>query len=452
MPRISKALIAASAPQDRKYFIWDNNPWGFGLAVFPSGRKSFVFQYRTAEGRTHRATIGKVEALTPDQARKCAQEMSAKARAGDDPLAEKKAARSVMTLGDLFDRYLASEAFKQKARSTQETDRGRIENHLRPLLARKTAEKLTTDDVKKARREIAEGKTARDEKTGWRARSIVRGGEGTARQSMRILAAIFSWAQTERLVTQNPARDIDNGGDGQRDIVMRNSDDYRRLFEALDTMQRNSAIRADVADIIRLIALTGARRGEITGLEWGEVDFEKRLICIPPGRHKTGKRTNAPRVIGLPSRAIDILAQKTPGAKTDLVFPPLRTDETGRRYPSSRKGAPPRIDVTTPWRQVREKAKLPNGIGLHGLRHSLASHMAMNGAQAAEIMTALGHRKLATAQRYIHVAEDARAELAERAANFISDAMPTAQDSPAEPATKSSRISPENRAQRMTGP
>ena len=41
----------------------------------------------------------------------------------------------------------------------------------------------------------------------------------------------------------------------------------------------------------------------------------------------------------------------------------------------------------------------------------------MGGAEAAEIMTALGHRQLATAQRYVHWAQDARQALAERAAS-----------------------------------
>ena len=65
------------------------------------------------------------------------------------------------------------------------------------------------------------------------------------------------------------------------------------------------------------------------------------------------------------------------------------------------------------------EAALPEGIGLHGLRHSLASHMAMRGAEAAEIMTALGHRQLSTAQRYVHWAQDARQAVAERAASVV---------------------------------
>ena len=59
---------------------------------------------------------------------------------------------------------------------------------------------------------------------------------------------------------------------------------------------------------------------------------------------------------------------------------------------------------------------MPEGIGLHGLRHSLASHMAMQGAQASEIMTALGHSNLATSQKYVHWATDARQAIAEKAA------------------------------------
>ncbi|MEZ5895403.1 MAG: site-specific integrase [Parvularculaceae bacterium] len=424
MPRITKSLIASSHPKPARFYVWDEKPWGFGLSVFPSGRKSFVFQYRTAEGRTRRATIGKVESLTPDRARDLAQELAETVRKGGDPLEGKRAARAELTVGELFDAYLASETFMEKARSTQDTDAGRIKNHLRPLLGKKFARKLTTEQVKKARREIAAGKTARNEKTGWRARSIVRGGEGAARQSMRILAAIYSWAQKEGLLDHNPARDIDNGGDGERDVVMRNADDYKRLFETLNVMENEGRVRAPVADIFRLIALTGSRRSEIIGLFWSEVDLQRGVITKSPKRHKTGKKTAKPRIIGLPELARNIIARQSSDNPDGLVFPPMREDAAGRIYPPSRKGEAGSINVNKDWRAVREEAKLPEGIGLHGLRHSLATHMAMQGSQAAEIMAALGHRKLSTSQRYIHYAEDARAALAERAAAFISNVIP----------------------------
>ena len=96
-----------------------------------------------------------------------------------------------------------------------------------------------------------------------------------------------------------------------------------------------------------------------------------------------------------------------------MCFPPARGDG----------GA---IDLTRAWEKVRAEAKLPHNLGLYGLRHSLASHMAMGGAQAAEIMTQLGHRQLSTAQKYIHWAQDARQLLAERAATVALKGMAAA--------------------------
>ena len=88
-----------------------------------------------------------------------------------------------------------------------------------------------------------------------------------------------------------------------------------------------------------------------------------------------------------------IIARQPQGAADDLVF-----------LPANGEGV---VSLSKPWSQVRSEAKLPEGIGLHGLRHSLASHMAMAGAAAGEIMTALGHSQLSTTQRYLHWAENA---------------------------------------------
>ena len=75
--KITKTLVDASEPTDKVLFVWDLEIKGFGLRVMPSGVKSFVFQYRTPEGRTRRATIGKYSVmLTADQARKKAKALS----------------------------------------------------------------------------------------------------------------------------------------------------------------------------------------------------------------------------------------------------------------------------------------------------------------------------------------------------------------------------------------
>ena len=429
MPKITKTLLSGLDPVSKRTFVWEENTPGFGVVVQPSGAVSFVFQYRNENGQTRRMTLGTPSNLTPDQARRHARDYMADVRKGSDPQASKVAARKALKLSELFDQYLESETFKDKALSTQETDQGRIKNHLNPLLGDKIASKITREDVKAAKRAIEVGKTAREEKTGWRARSVVRGGPGAARQSTRLLKAIYQWAIEERQsgksrfgIEENPVDGISINGDGKRDIIMRGPEDYRSLFETLERMEEEHRVKGSVADVIRIIALTGARRGEITGLKWSEVDFENRQIQKPPTRHKAGKKTGEPRIIGMSSEVASILRRQPTGDLGDLVFPPTRLDAAGREYAPSRKGAEGRLDVSVPWRKIRKEAQLPENIGLHGLRHSLASHMAMQGAREAQLMTQLGHNQSRTVQRYIHWADNARTALAEDAASIVTGA------------------------------
>jgi integrase len=292
------------------------------------------------------------------------------------------------TVGALLDAYLASQSFADKAPSTQATDRGRIERHLKPLLSRKHVHTLTPGDIRRAFAAIRDGQTATDIKTRKRGRARVKGGPGTARMAVELLRAVFSWAIGESMAKSNPCAGIKTGSTGTRDTIMTGTDDYRRLFQTLDKMEQEFRIRGSAADAIRLIALTGGRRGEIAGLLWQHVDLQKGLLTLPPAAHKTGKQTGKPRIIGLPAAAQVIVARQALGDSGDYVFPPAH-------------GRGP-IQLSKLWRKVRVEAQLPTGIGLHGLRHSVASHLAMAGAEAAEIMTALGHRQLSTATRYIH--------------------------------------------------
>lgn len=404
MPKITKRMVdaAASDQKGRRLFVWDSQIMGFGLLVLPSGVKAYFYQYRTAEGKTRRATIGKHGDWTPDQARDKADELRQVVKVGRDPLKEKRERKNALTVNDLLDTYLESARFEDKAETTRAIDRGRIERHLKPALGKKHIHSLSTGDVERAFAAIRDGKTAADVKTRKRGRARVTGGEGTARMAIRLLRAVFGWALREGIAKSNPCEHVKTGADGNRDTILDGADDYARLFRTLDTMEAEKRIKAPVADAIRLIALTGARRGEVAGLRWQWVDLSTGRIVIPRGRHKTGKSTGRPRIISLPAAAQVIIARQPSGGPDDFVFRPAKGEGT--------------IDLSHPWTAVRAEAELPAGIGLHGLRHSLASLMAMNGAQAAEIMVSLGHTQLSTAQRYIHFAQGARAALAERAA------------------------------------
>lgn len=426
MAKISKTLVDSAAPGTERIYLWDSRLSGFGLVIQPSGRKSYCFQYRDTQGKTRRMSIGRHgDPHTPESARAIAKKLALKVAAGDDPLQSKRAELKTHTAGSIFDLYLDSARFAEKAASTRAIDRGRIERHLKPLLGKKIAARLSADEIRRAQAAIAEGKTAARVRTKARGLARVTGGEGAARMAVRLLRSIFAWALAEKLVAANPAADVNVGADGRRDTVIRTGDEYQTLFKTIQNLQDSLRLRAPVADAIRVIALTGARRGEMAGMRWRHVDLKNGVVVLPPGEHKTGKKTSESRVIGLPSVAQAIIARQPAGEPNDYVFLPARG-----------VGA---LTLSKPWRLVRKEAGLDVSLGLHGLRHSLASQMAMDGAQAVAIMTTLGHKSITTAQRYVHIAKDARAEIAEQAAAGISAALLAAVPAPVIPMRKKRR-------------
>ena len=414
--RLSKATVTNAKAEGKTAFYWDDEIAGFGLVVQPSGSKSYCYQFRTAEGRSRRGTLGKPsETFTPTRAREKAKGWRRIIEDGGDPLEDKRQAREALTMADLFDKYLESPRFSEKAESTRAIDRGRITRHLVPTVGRVFVHKLTTDAARLAFAKIRDGKTACNVKTGRYGRARVTGGEGTARSAIRLLRAVFAWAIDEGYATENPAANVKVGTDGERDVILSSAEEYKRLFRTMQTLEDEQKIRQPVADAIRVIALTGARRQEIASLIWRHVDLANGQIVLPATRHKTGGKTGKPRIITLPAAAQAIIARQPEGEPDSFVFRPAKG-----------KGA---LGLSKVWREkIRDAAELPEGIGLHGLRHSLATGMAMAGAQAAEIMVTLGHRQLSTTQRYIHAAQDARTSLAERAAATVTAALDDADE------------------------
>lgn len=418
--RLTKSKVDGIAPQSSRRIVWDETCAGFGVVVQPSGLKSYCFNYRSPEGRSRRVMIGHHGELTTEQARKIAEQHRHDVLRGGDPLGAKQAQREALTIGEILDRYLDSDEFADKADITRAIDRGRIERHLRPLLGKRHL--LEEADVRKAFQAIRDGKTAVDVKTVKRGRARVRGGSGAARMAIVLLSIILNWAIRSKLLKgENPCKHIKLAPVGNRDVILEDHRGYEALFKTLQKMEEELRIRRPAADAIRLIALTGCRRGEAASLRWRHV--EKGRIVLNAREHKAGKRTGKPRIIALPAAAQAIIARQPEGSPDDFVFTPARGDG----------GA---IELSHVWAKVRDEAGLPAKLTLHGLRHSTASHMAMQGAEAAQIMAALGHHQLATVQRYIHFAKDARSALAETAAATALRGMTAAERKPAKKAAR----------------
>lgn len=410
MAKLTKGEVDNLKPSDKDCFVWADDPKGFGVKVFTSGVKSFVFQYRTKEGKSRRYTIGKLsDTLTVDQARKVAKDLFRDVLSGLDPMGHKQARREAITVSQLCQRYMDSPTFAEKAEKTQDVDRGRILRHVQPLIGNEIADMLTADQVKRMKADITTGKTAGNFKTKARGLAKVKGGAGTANKTVLVLRAAYTWAIHEKLLSNNPAAGVEVEQSGQRETIIEDSTAYASLFSTLDKMESELRIRRPVADVFRLIALTGMRRGEVTGLKWQHVDLQRGQIKFPPREHKTGKKTGKPKIVMLPPQGLQIIQRQPAGKDEDYVF--QSTKEKAM------------ITVNREWLKVRAEAKLPAKIVLHELRHSIGSHLAMAGASAVELMQALGHKQISTTQRYIHFAERARTSLAERAASMAMAGM-----------------------------
>ena len=177
--KIIKRAVDALGPGELDAFLWDTDIKGFGLKVTPAGKKIYILQYRIG-GRLKRYTIGRHGSpWTPDSARKEAGRLLGLVADNKDPAETKAAAKNEKTIAQLCDQYLAEGCATKKA-STLAMDRCRIERHIKPLIGRMRVGVVTRADITRFMQDVAAGKTARDEKTGSRGRSIVRGGKGVA--------------------------------------------------------------------------------------------------------------------------------------------------------------------------------------------------------------------------------------------------------------------------------
>ena len=400
--KLTKRAVDSIAPTHQAAFFFDTELKGFGLKVMPSGVKTFIVEYRPGAGGRNtpkrRLTIGRVGALTPDEARDLAKGALARVHAGEDPAGDKAKARAEMTFGEVCDLYLA-EGCETKKATTIATDKGRIERHIKPLLGKKRIGEITRPDVEKFMRDVAAGKTAADVKTKARGRAIVEGGKGTATRTVGLLGGIMSFAVSRQLRSDNPVRGVKRYVDKKGETFL-SAAELGKIGQALVQLEGEGANPSAVA-IIRLLAFTGARKSEIAGLRWSEVDLGRGYLRL--GDSKTGAK-----VIPIGAPACEVLASVTAIEGSEFVFPA-----------SSGKGRFQGVERV--WQKVRTTAAFPS-LRLHDLRHSFASVGLARGDALATIGAILGHADVKTTSRYAHLADDP----VKNAANEISKSVQAA--------------------------
>ena len=227
---------------------------------------------------------------------------------------------------------------------------------------------------------------------------------GGANRTLDVLRQILSYAVACGHQGANPARG-----------VVRNPSPLRtRFLSRTEVASLREALRAhrgrgsgqQQAEIIRLLLLTGCRKGEIVGLRWSEVG-EGTLRLRDS---KTGSR-----LVYLSDQAQRILIRQ-PRNGSPFVFP--------SRSDSSR----PRSSELSLWRKVKREARIED-VRLHDLRHTFASHAVMRGVPLPVVSRLLGHRHSRMTLRYAHSGDRETEAAAERIGTALASVLgvPTAE-------------------------
>nr|WP_255648033.1 site-specific integrase [Pseudalkalibacillus hwajinpoensis] len=233
----------------------------------------------------------------------------------------------------------------------------------------------------------------------------------TIEYNHRVLRNIFQRAVDWQLIKSSPVASVKKPKVTQKEVQVYNEADVIRLFKCLQ------GERAMWRMLISLAVTGGLRRGELLGLEWKHIDFEKSTIQIKQTvSHANGeyvvrepKTANSRRTISIPGALIEELKSYKKNTNRERIQAG-ELWEGGEHYFlfSSWNGKPlyP-SSVTTWWRSFTKRNKLSH-IKFHALRHTSATLLINKGVHAKTISSRLGHADIRTTMNiYGHALQEA---------------------------------------------
>lgn len=355
--KLTKADIeqmVAPAGAARRY-VYDTEESGLLVQITGNGRKTFQL-YKKHMGKPIRVTIGEFPTYTVTNARKKAREIKVQLSNGINPNEEARAIREEMTFSELFHRWL--EQFAKPHKRSWADDLRRYQNYMEQSFGSK---RLSWFDAARVR-EWHYGLTTRAKQRG-PAATIT---PGTANRALALLKTIFSQTAPE---LHNPCASVKMFRELSRERFLQ-PDEMKRLFDALESEETGE----DFRDYIYLSLFTAARRNNVLGMRWNDVDLEAALWTIPGETSKNGSIMRVP----LADAALEILQRRKASATSIFVFP--SNNSTGH-YNTPTKA----------WKGLLCRAEL-HDLRLHDLRRSCGSVMANQGTSLAVIGGALGHK------------------------------------------------------------
>lgn len=407
---LTNPYIKSLHPKNKIYKVWDAVTKGFGVAVYPKGKKSFLAQARV-NGKLKSHTIGTVGQIPLKQARGLAEMALMDMRDGTDFVAQMginkikaENPETEWTIAELFEKFIKEYALVHCKPRTAEEYRRTLEIHLLPKFGHFKINDLTVKDMRAMHGRLSNKPHA--------ANKILK-------STSKMYNQAKIWELCDKL--ENPCQGIRKYPETIR-VSYLNDDEKECLHLALND-EEPAAPMAVAA--FRLLLYTGARRGEIQSMKWEYISgSQANLPDSKTGRKAIYLSPEAKEVLsGIPS--VDgneyVIVGKMPGTYlVNLKTPWKRVRQRAtvyyfRHYSNDQMGQlvddlESSLGHLPSYSECRREAgkrgiEIPEGLTefrIHDLRHNYASQLVMSGEDIAIVKEVLGHRRIETTQRYAH--------------------------------------------------
>jgi integrase len=381
LPRNSKYISRLSASDKRENHTIKGCK-GLYLALHPTGRKVWFSVYQLGKGNSRKRVwqeIGEYsdheDGWTLDKAIAENKAVQAKASTGADPQAP-------TTFGELFKAWLEEHAKKQL--DTWSDEERRYGLHLKRALADKLIADIERKDVRDIRDTVLE-----------------KAGPIQSNRVVALFNRVMNWAVDEDRAKFNPAARLKKVGEEQRRERVLTPDEFKRLWHELDQplvvdsrpkgQKHDSNRKGGLTDTdlqaavatrraIKLLMLTGQRRGEVIGMRKDELDLvdTDAWWTIPKERTKNG----LPHRVPLTQLALDVLAEALDASDdSPFVFPSGKTDGAIR----------PDAVTKQLQRTCRRMEPRIEGLGPHDIRRTIGTTLRKMGVSVEDRSYVFNH-------------------------------------------------------------
>lgn len=324
-------------------------------------------------------------------------------------LTGKSVGTNARTVGQLVDAWWAH-VRDDLSPATQKGYESKIEQYLRPAFGNLPVRDLTTARIDELYKAMRTRKGAR----GWKL-SV-----STVRRTHAVLSGACAQGVKWGWIPTNPCTNATTGRSTRREIDPPDIEEIRRVLDAATS---------EIGDFVQLALATGARRGELAGLQWADIDLEAPSITF---RRSVADRKGGTIVVGVhrksatrtvsidPVTVAALKARRIRIGERALVFGATITDDCYVLAESTPLTEPLRPQIITGrWRDAAQVAG--SKARFHDLRHFHVTQLLAAGVPVAQVAKRVGHSSASrlTLDVYAHAIE----KLDKRAAEVIAAAI-----------------------------